>query len=221
MSDVIVLNNMNSFAKKTMAVICLSFLMGGSLQVASSQGAAWKRVTWNPNRDGGYLVFPGMPGFLKPDITYTLNIPTTCALKPDEGSASIRTADSRGQMVVALEYYGDKQFRSKMLTTKGYNATFPNIHGYNWSDARSECDYQVKAYCHHTGSKYVNILSTKLSQQRTAGGIAFWRGDVKSQSKSGGTIKHHCMMVSDEGACLHFDSNPSTEYIVSSLRHQR
>lgn len=201
----------------------------------------WKRVEWNATGDYG-----GSSGWFHQDIRYSVDIPENCDLYASEGYAQIEThSDPNNPSAnlatrVGLKYYGnkafrmayldsmhaamnkDKAFRQRVIDSDDRVNDDPYAVGAYWPDARKQLDYRVKQDSLRDYSyKTMKVLSTKIIPQ-DIGGISFWRADTNVQVDN--LVKHemvdHCIMLSDEGIDINFESTPITEKIVASLRRK-
>ena len=130
-------------------IYLLVFLSGCSNAASSNlppPPAGWTRIEWNPNQDCGYWQ-PFQAAYVQPDITYTLDIPKDYHLKPGEGASMIWSGDTSKCAIVRLMYWGDTRYRESRKWPEFQipvsQGLFPHRHGFNWLDARNECDYRI------------------------------------------------------------------------------
>jgi hypothetical protein len=195
----------------------------------SPPAAGWKRIIWNPNTDCGYRPFPWGAGYLQPDVSYSLDIPEYCNLRRLEGSSAIESQDRSKPCRVFIRYWGDKHFRE---SNNWAHTSFPQWHGFNWTDARKEVEYRISVIKKY-GNDQAPIQPLPEDRKvecaplvsRNIDDISFWRADLyipngcKIPGRS--TVDHKVLMLSDNGLDVHMNDPSSTsEEVVASLRKQ-
>jgi hypothetical protein len=172
---------------------------------------AWTSVEWNAKRDCQFSPW------MKSNLVLTFDAPAGFRALKGEGFSSITSSDRAAS--ITLEYWGDKRFRQGR---KFSGATYPGPHGYSWTDAHREIQYQVgsikRQWEEETKGHSTKPLEVSPLTLKKIHGMTFWRADVQVPPTDSTPSKHHVVMLSDNGLNLNFESTPVTERIIVSMR---